>query len=144
MKSSLVKPIVASLIASCTFFTSRAAAASSVTLIPGIEKKNDNKTEEKTSFSVSLSQMTNPDIVRVTIFKPELKSLLVTLKDKDGSILYSFWTKKSQKRVAKDYDFLGADEGVYTLQVSDGKSIVSKQIRLQHIKIQEESKISIE
>ncbi len=133
---ALVKPIVASLIAGLPFLASPVLASSKT-------KTSEEISSPEKSFTVSVNQITNSEVIRVLVYKPESKRLSIKLKDASGSTIHSFLTEKNANRVGEDYDFLDAEDGTYTLEVSDGKSTVSKQIKLQHAKVERVASISI-
>ncbi|MBS1948328.1 MAG: hypothetical protein JST47_11220 [Bacteroidetes bacterium] len=140
---SLAKPIAASLIAGLSIFTRQATAAPGPIVTP-ISKNEKSATEINKAFIVSLFPINEPGKVRLIVYKPEQKRLLIKLLDMKGTTIYSFYAGKKVTSIGKDYDFAGAEDGLYTFQVSDGESVINKQIRLQHVKVKEETKISIE
>jgi hypothetical protein len=140
---SLTKPIAAFLIAGLCLFAGQVMASPTLPSSHAIKEKKGSA-ETNASFSISINQIYNSDRVRLLIYKPGSRRLFVKLKDNNRATIHSFLTGKKEQTIGKDYNFSGADDGVYTLQVSDGKSVISKRIMLKHIKIQEATKINIE
>ncbi|HLK29726.1 MAG TPA: hypothetical protein VKT28_14205 [Puia sp.] len=139
----LSKSIATALIAGMSFMASPAFASVKLPVNRAIMNKSIFSSG-KESFSISVQQLKNSDVIRLLIYKPEPKRLTVRLRDVNGITIHSFLTEKSLSLVGKDYDFLGAEDGTYTLEVSDGKSKVSKQIRLEHIVTKEITQVSIQ
>jgi len=56
----------------------------------------------------------------------------------------NFYATKKNNRIDEDFNFSGAEQGIYTLEVFDGKTKVSKQINLQRIRTEEVTKLTVE
>jgi len=135
------KPIVATLLAGLPFLTSPVLA---FTKAPASSVSSNYVLSESGSFSISVNQLQNSETIRLIIYKMEAKRLTVKLKTADGFTIDSFNTGKENDQTGKDYNFRDADEGTYILEVSDGKSTVAKKIKLQHVMVKEDTKLSIQ
>jgi hypothetical protein len=98
---------------------------------------------DKASFSVSINQVNNSEKVCLHIDKQIGQKLSVSLKSSSGEVIYSFAVEKYEKDITRNYDFVGAEEGIYTLEVSDGRTKVTKQINLQGTQTVTIAKIAI-
>jgi hypothetical protein len=136
---TLATPIVATLLAGLSFLSTPVSAHAKS---PIAINKNSAVGEE--TFSISVRQVSNSETVRLVIYKNSAKRLLVKLKTADGITIDSYYTDRQLQQEGKDYNFRDADEGTYTLEVSDGKSTVTKQINLKHIEVKELSKLNIQ
>jgi hypothetical protein len=138
---TLSKAIAAILVTGCSLMMNIGTASAKSPLFNrfakyGIEIGNE-------TFSVSVQQVGSSQVMRVSIEKPEGKRLVVTLKDADGNAIYSALTDRDKSRIQTDYNFSEAEQGKYTLEVSDGKTKVKKQIILERIKVQEVTHLSV-
>ncbi|MES1220568.1 MAG: hypothetical protein ABUT20_34015 [Bacteroidota bacterium] len=100
--------------------------------------------DKNESFTVTLHQLGNSQTVRLFIYKTENKRLYISLKDAEGTPLSNFLTEKSAVQFAKDYNFEQADEGSYTLEISDGRSKVTRKINIKRIHVQDVTNLSLE
>ncbi len=141
--NKLAKPIMATLLAGLPFLASPVFAFSKSSEAPIVSNSNYVSAGKET-FSISVNQVNNSEVIRLIIYKMEAKRLTVRLKTADGTTIDSFNTGKAQDQTGKDYNFRDADEGTYILEVSDGKATVAKQIKLQHVKVKEDTKLSIQ
>ena len=91
---------------------------------------------EEVSFKISLTHIPRTESVRLAIEKNNGKRLLVRLIGPDGQTLGNFMTQKKAGTVEVNYNFFGAEEGTYTLQVSGGSERVEKQIVLSRTRAQ--------
>jgi hypothetical protein len=132
---TLLKPVAALVIAGCSFVAIPNFASAKSPLFNRFAKTGIAVKEEK--FSVNIHQLGNSQVMRLFIDKAETKRLFVTLKDSDGNSINNFLTEKGSGRVAKDYNFDQAEDGRYTLEISDGKSKVVKTIKLERVRVQE-------
>lgn len=87
------------------------------------------------SFSMELNQQPNNEVVLLTIKNPGKKNLSVTLTGPDGYALNNFFIRKKIDQVDKTYNFSGADEGIYIIEVSDGIEKIKKQVKLERIPV---------
>jgi hypothetical protein len=85
------------------------------------------------AFNVELKQLPNSEKIRLIVDNPEGKYLSVTLRDPSGEVVVHFVGGKKLKQLVKVYDFLGAEEGVYKLEIYDWKDKVKKEINLQRV-----------
>jgi|SRR5579871_5942894 len=132
---TLLKPVAALLIAGCSFVAVTNSASAKSPLYNRFAKTGVTVKDEK--FSVTMHQIANSQVMRLFIDKAETKRLFVLLKDADGNSINTFVTDKSTGRFSKDYNFDQAEDGQYTLEISDGKSKVIKKIKLERVRVQE-------
>ncbi|MEO5681676.1 MAG: hypothetical protein ABIQ88_03490 [Chitinophagaceae bacterium] len=85
------------------------------------------------SFSIGCNLQPNDGIVCIRIENPGRKNLSLTLHGPDGNILDNFFTGRKFIKMSKDYNFSGAEEGVYSIVISDGKTKIKKQVKLERI-----------
>ncbi len=85
------------------------------------------------AFNVELRQLPNSERIRLIVDNPEGKYLSVTLRDPSGEVVEHFVSRKKLKQLVKVYDFLGAEEGIYKLEIYDWKDKVKKDINLQRV-----------
>jgi hypothetical protein len=137
---TFVKSIAIGLLAGGSFIAEPVLAANYVSVVNGTGFFKP----DKGSFSVSVNQVNNTEKVCLHIDKQIGQKLFVSLKSASGEVIYSFGVEKYEKTITRNYDFVGADEGVYTLEVSDGKTKVTKQINLQGTQTVTIAKIAIQ
>ncbi|MBN8860202.1 MAG: hypothetical protein J0H29_17545 [Sphingobacteriales bacterium] len=89
---------------------------------------------EDVSFKVTLTHIPQTESVHLTIEKSGDKRLNVRLVGPDGQTLGNFLTQKKAGTTEVNYNFFGAQEGIYTLQVSRAGERVEKQIVLSRTK----------
>jgi hypothetical protein len=82
-------------------------------------------------FSISISQISNTGKIDLHIEKGSDIKLTVTLRDTNGEVVSGFTISKKDTDCNKEYDFSQAEEGIYTLAVSDGHQMVVKQIKFE-------------
>jgi hypothetical protein len=137
---TLAKPIAALLLTGSSLLVNIGTASAKSPLFNHFTKGILISNE---TFSVSVQQVGSSQVMRVSIDKQEGKRLVVTLRDADGNSIYSTLTDKGNSRIETDYNFSDAEQGNYTLEVSDGKTKVKKQIVLERIKVQEVTHLSV-
>jgi hypothetical protein len=101
-------------------------------------------TPEESSFSIELNPQANRQVIFLTIINPGKKNLSVTLNGPGGYTLDNFYTGKKKNQLDKAYNFSEADEGVYTIEVSDGVSKIKKQIKLERISAESFHKLTVQ
>ena len=84
-------------------------------------------------FQVELKQMLNSEKIRLTVSNPSGKRLLIKLRAPSGELVENYVTGKNIKQLVKDYDFVGAEEGIYKLEIYDWKDKVKKEINLKRV-----------
>ncbi|MBS1914980.1 MAG: hypothetical protein JST87_01820 [Bacteroidetes bacterium] len=139
---TLLKPVAALLIAGCSFVAVPNFASAKSPLFNRFAKTGVAVKAE--SFSVTIHKLGNSEIIRLFIDKAETKRLYVSLKDAEGNSISNFLTEKGTGRFSKDYNFDQADEGLYTLEISDGKSKIIKKIKLERVRVKEVTNLSVE
>jgi hypothetical protein len=115
----------------CTLFTGTTFAAN-----VGLKKlpvAHRFAAESIPAFNVELKQLPNSEKIRLIVNNPEGKFLSVTLRDPSGEVVEHFVSGKKLKQLVKVYDFLGAEEGIYKLEIYDWKDKVKKNINLQRV-----------
>ena len=98
----------------------------------------------ESSFSVELKAQPNREVIFLTIKNPGRKNLSVTLNAPDDFTIDNFCTGKKHDQLDKTYNFSEADEGVYTIVVSDGVQTIKKQIKLEHIIVRSVSRLTVQ
>ena len=101
-------------------------------------------TPEENTFSIELNPQASRQVIFLTIKNPAKKNLSVTLNGPGGYTLDNFYTGKKKNQLNKAYNFSEADEGVYTIEVSDGVSKIKKQIKLEHISAEVFQKLTVQ
>jgi len=96
------------------------------------------------SFKVHLTQAGMEEILKLQIENAGRKRLTVKLTDPDGNTQDVFNVSKDMYRTNKPYNFSSADEGIYTLEVTDGVEKVRKQIRLRRTTVLTVGNVTIE
>jgi hypothetical protein len=82
------------------------------------------------SFTVRLIQPDKDLMLRLEIENTGQKSLSVIMRDRLGNQEDFFMIEKNIHRAFRKYDFSIAEEGLYSLEVSDGRARVVKKFRL--------------
>jgi hypothetical protein len=90
-------------------------------------------TVKEDDFSIEIIRESNREAVQVIIKNPGKKNLTASLHDPDGTVIDNFFAGKNNSEISKVYNFTGADLGVYTITVSDGKEKIKKQIKLESV-----------
>jgi hypothetical protein len=105
---------------------------------------NLNPIESPISFKVSLERIQNSQTIRVIFEKPLEKSLRVSLTDPFGAEIFSFNVNMKTKIIYQNFNFSDADFGIYKLAISDKKTVVVKQIKIERVKPVESTSMTIE
>jgi len=93
----------------------------------------DHSFDAENKFNISLQQQGTEDIVTVNIENPGRKNLSISLNGPDGIMLDNFFTGRKFVKMSKNYNFAGADEGLYTLVISDGANTMRRKIKFERI-----------
>ncbi|MBX2920932.1 MAG: hypothetical protein KF746_01975 [Chitinophagaceae bacterium] len=114
-------------------------------------QKNDSKADKESkeekeveAFRVSLIPVENAEAVRLFLQKEEGKRLSVRLKSPGGDALIYFHTDKKPANIYRKLNFTDAPEGVYTVEVSDGKQTIVKKIVLERTRYEVRTKLAVE
>ena len=102
------------------------------------------KAAEELPFSIRLNPVTNREVITLDIDNPGKRNLSVTLKTVDGYIIDNFYTGKKLLKMNKDYNFSQAEEGLYTLVITDVKQVIKHNIKLERASVQTVNKLSIQ
>jgi len=89
--------------------------------------------DDKNAFSVEISRVGDDEVISAVIENPGRKNLSITLSGPDGAMIDNFFTGRKLVKMNKRYNFTGADEGLYTLTISDGVRRIKKQVTLQRV-----------
>lgn len=111
------------------------------------DRKRDRENNDKKdvdSFRVLLIPQKNGEAVRMFLEKEVGKRLTIRLKSPDGYPLIHFLTDKKPVSIYRKFNFIEAQEGVYTFEVSDGKQTISKKIVLQRTKAEVQTRLAVE
>ena len=103
-----------------------------------------NPIESPISFKISLQRLQNSETIRVIFEKPLDKSLIVSLKDPEGAEIFRFNVNMNTKIIYQNFNFSDADLGIYKLEISDRKTVVIKQIKIQRIKSEEYTDMTLD
>ena len=93
----------------------------------------DHSFDAENKFNISLQQQGTEDIVTVNIENTGRKNLSISLNGPDGIMLDNFFTGRKFVKMSKNYNFTGADEGLYTLVISDGANTIRRKIKFERI-----------
>ncbi|MBX3253460.1 MAG: hypothetical protein KF862_04900 [Chitinophagaceae bacterium] len=109
------------------------------------KKDKENKAEKDVeAFRVSLLPVKNAEAVRLFLQKEEGKRLRVRLKSPDGYPLIYFLTDRKPANIYRKLNFTDAPEGVYTVEVSNGKQTVVKKIVLERTRYEVKTTLAVE
>ncbi len=103
-----------------------------------------NRTVSDSKFSIAINQLGSDEVISAVIDNPERKNLFVSLVGPDGATIDNFYTGRRNVKMNKTYNFTGADEGLYTLVISDGKQRIKKQVKLERVVAQPVSRLTVE
>ena len=98
----------------------------------------------ESNFSIQLNRADGEEVIYAIIDNPYRKNLSITLSAPDGSTIDNFFTGKKLVKMNKRYNFTGADDGVYTITVTDGVQKIKKEVKLERVFAKPVSKISIQ
>ena len=125
LKSTL---LVAGIAAAAAFTPATAAAPQA--LLPFVKTITANPQ----GFSVEVGQNANEESVHFSVRNHSGNRLRCTLKAPDGSILETVYLKAKTGETTRNYLFESADEGTYSIEVTDGKDKIVKKIDLHRVK----------
>ncbi|MGN6493434.1 MAG: hypothetical protein ACTHLE_15645 [Agriterribacter sp.] len=110
------------------------------------KKRGKENTDEKDikSFRVLLQPTKNAEAIRMFVEKESGKRLTIRLKTPDGYPLVHFLTDKKPESIYRKFNFIDAEEGTYTFEISDGKQTITKKIVLQRTKPEVQTKLAVE
>jgi len=101
-------------------------------------------TNPEQSVTFKLQPQFEMESVRLFIQKPPGKIVWVKFIDIDGTILERFCAGKQEKTIDRSYNFRGAEEGVYSFEISDGEKITTKKVTLQREDVKTVTRLVIE
>ena len=93
---------------------------------------------------IQLKQLNNSEIIRLIINNPGGKRITITLSDLSGSFISQVVGSKSERAVLHDYDFSGAEDGTYYLDIYDGHSNLKREIHLQRLHQKDIATLTVE
>ena len=105
------------------------------------DKDNNNEKDIK-SFRLLLQPMKNAEGIRMFLEKEKGKRLTVRLKTPDGYPIVYFLTDRNPESIYRKFNFIDAEEGTYTFEVSDGKQTITKKIVLQRTRSEVQTKLA--
>jgi hypothetical protein len=73
------------------------------------------------------------ETLNLVIENPGGQRISVSLLDESGSTLLKSIFPKSQPTIEKNYVFADADDGIYSIEVYDGKQVFRKKIKLERV-----------
>lgn len=144
-----LKPTAIILLAATVFFTNTAKAAPN-TIFANTDSSKINPAKDlndrttASTFSLIIQPLKNVDRVRMIIEKEKGKKLQVRLLSPDGYSIIAFTTDKKSESVLRKFNFIDADEGVYTIEVTDGTETITKKIKLQRTKVEIKTTLEVE
>ena len=95
------------------------------------------------NFSLELNQRGSDEVICASIQNPGRKNLSVTLNGPDGATLDNFFTGRKFVKMSKEYNFSGAEEGLYTIVISDGINKIKRQVKFERVITQPVSRLII-
>ena len=98
----------------------------------------------KQSVDFELQPLTETMSVRLVIQKPIGKILWVRFRDIDGTTLERFCAGKLEETVDRSYNFEGAEEGLYSFEISDGEKTIKKSVKLERQDVKTITRLVIE
>jgi hypothetical protein len=78
------------------------------------------------SFSVSAFRTNSPLKVRVNVQNSDAQRLKVTLKNGNGEVMFLEYLSKKEAGRAFAFDLTGAEDGTYTVEVSNRREKVTR------------------
>ena len=97
----------------------------------------------ESSLKVDLKWIPDSETLGLVIENPEGKRVSVTVRDESGTVLTNFLFNKNQKKLVRYYSFSQAEEGNYSMDISDGATTVKKKINLKRVQSKETTILSI-
>jgi|GEM_PF-1695242 flagellar hook assembly protein FlgD len=94
---------------------------------PGTTKNGDKKNDP---FEVGMYRIQNSLSMKVLLEKEAGEKVFVRLLNQKGQVLYEETLNKKMSKYSRNFDFSQVNDGKYTLEVTDGKHSVRKEIRL--------------
>ena len=88
-------------------------------------------TKSPESFKVGIYNVQNSFIMRVFIEKMTGDAIKIELKDKNGTSLFSKFTGKKEAIKCFNIDMSNLESANYTLEISNGKELMVKNLNLQ-------------
>jgi hypothetical protein len=85
------------------------------------------------NFSLELTRQGNDEVICASIENRGRKNLSVTLNGPDGAVMDNFFTGRKFVKMSKTYNFSAAEEGLYTIVISDGITKIKRQIKLERV-----------
>jgi hypothetical protein len=116
-----IRMIIAGSVVICGLFSGSAVASTGHGKTPG---KN---------IQAQIRQLDNTQTMRLIVDNPDGNRITVTLSDVSGTFISRIVGGKNDKEVLHDYDFNGAEDGTYYLEIYDGHNTVKKEIHLQTV-----------
>ncbi len=95
-------------------------------------------------FNISFDRHDNDEKITVHIDNPGRKNLRIALNGPDGIMLDNFFTGRKFLKISKGYNFSGAEEGLYTLVISDGAQKITRTIKFERVVPKSVSQLSVE
>ena len=99
---------------------------------------------DENSFSFELNQQNDDEVIRLSIQNPGKKNLSVSLSDPNGNTLDNFYTGRKFTKMSKQYNFTGAEEGLYTIIISDGAEKIKRQVKFERIAARPVSRLIVQ
>ncbi len=129
-------------VAGCACLAATLLFTSCVSSAPLTARQNITAAGQSVSFE--LQPLTETMSVRLVIQKPIGKILWVRFTDIDGATLERFCAGKLEETIDRSYNFEGAEEGLYSFEISDGEKIVRKSVKLERQDVKTITRLVIE
>ncbi len=129
-------------IAGCACLAATLLFTSCVSSAP-LTARQDN-TAAKQSISFELQPLIETMSVRLFIQKPIGKILWIRFKDIDGTTIERFCAGRSEETIDRSYNFEGAEEGMYSFEISDGEKTITKSVKLERQDVKTITRLVIE
>ncbi|MEO6315314.1 MAG: hypothetical protein ABIU63_18485 [Chitinophagaceae bacterium] len=98
----------------------------------------------ESKFSLELKQQAGDDVISASVENPGRKNLSLTLHGPDGTVIDNFFTGRKFVKLSKNYNFTGAEEGLYTIVVSDGTKKIERQVKFERWLTKSVSRLTID
>jgi hypothetical protein len=106
--------------------------------------KHHRETVPENAFNILMLQLQHSQTVRVAFEKPVNKSLKVVLKNPEGDEILSFFVDMKTKLVYRNFNFTNAEMGIYKLEISDRNTKIVKNIKIDRIKLEELTELTLD
>jgi hypothetical protein len=96
------------------------------------------------NVGIDLLRKDNQEIVCLHIENFGRKILTLSLLGPDGELLDAFVTGRKFVKMSREYNFTGAKEGVYSIVISGGPQEIKKQVKIEQVHSNPESRLTVQ